>query len=154
MTSIARLCLLLWAVTLLPACSDGTSPEDEIRVYIAAAVDAAEARDAGDLADMIDAAYRDEQGHDKKRLGSMLRAYFFRHKNIHLFSKIGAIEMLADNRAQVHLHVAMAGSVIADVNALAALRAQIYAFELTLVKDDDWLLQQARWRPAGIADLE
>lgn len=154
MSSIARVCLLLCTVMLLSACSGGASTEDEIRAFVDAAVDAAEARDAGDLAGMIDDAYRDEQGHDKKRLGSMLRAYFFRHSKIHLFSKIGEIELLGDNRAQVRLHVAMAGSVIADVGALAALRAQIYAFELTLVKRDDWLLQQARWRPASIADLE
>ena len=154
MTAIVRVCLLLWAIVQLQACSSGASTEDEIRAFVAAAVDAAETRNAGDLADMIDDSYRDEQGHDKQRLGSMLRAYFFRHKNIHLFSKIGAIELLGDNRAQVRLHVAMAGSVIADVDALSALRAQIYAFELTLVKRGDWLLQQARWRPAGVADLE
>lgn len=154
MKSAPRVIFLLWVAVLLAACSHADSPEAEIREFIAGAVEAAEARKTSDLVSMIHSGYRDEKGYNKKQLGSLLKAYFFRHRNIHLFSKIDAIELLADNQAQVRMHVAMAGSVIADIDALSALRARIYAFELTLVKQDEWLLRHAKWRPASIADLQ
>ncbi|UCH38936.1 MAG: hypothetical protein JSU67_12285 [Gammaproteobacteria bacterium] len=155
MRPLARILLLFWVGMLLQACS-GTdvSPEDEIRAFIDSAVEAAEARNSSDLANMIHGAYQDQKGYNKKQLSSLLRAYFFRHKNIHLLARIGDIELLGDNRAQVRMHVAMAGSLIADIDALSALRAQIYAFDMTLVKQDEWLVQHASWRPASIADLQ
>jgi hypothetical protein len=48
----------------------------------------------------------------------------------------------------------MAGSVISDIDAISALRARIYGFELRLVKQDEWLLQHASWKPASLVDLE
>jgi len=150
---LARVLLLICCAMLVTACSETHSPEAEIRALIANAVEAAETRDAADLAAMIHPDYQDAKGYNKKQLSSLLRAYFFRHKNIHLFYKIGNIELLTDNQAQVRMHVAMAGSVIADIDALSALRAQIYAFELSLVKQDEWLLRQASWRAASVADL-
>ena len=98
--------------------------------------------------------YRDPKGYNKKQLANLLGAYFFRHKNIYLFTKIDAIELLTENEAVVRLHVAMAGSVIADTDALAGLRARLYQFELQLVKQDNWLLRQALWMPAKLGDFE
>lgn len=155
MKSIARVLLLLSAVVLLQACSAGEdSAQDQIRKFIESGVEAAEARSSGDLDDKIHGNYLDQKGYNKKQLSALLRAYFFRHKNIHLFTRIDEIELLGDSQAMVRLHVAMAGSVISDVDAISALRARIYRFELRLVKDDDWLLQHASWAPASIVDLE
>jgi len=155
MKSIARVLLLLWAVVLLQACSaGGDSAQDQIREFIESGVAAAEARSSGDLGDKIHGNYLDQKGYNKKQLTALLRAYFFRHKNIHLFTKIDEIELLSDSQAMVRLHVAMAGSVISDVDAISALRARIYRFELRLVKDDDWLLQHASWAPASKLTLE
>jgi len=53
----------------------------------------------------------------------------------------------------VRLHVAMAGTVISDVNALSSLSARVYRFELQLVKQEEWLLRYASWAPASIGDL-
>jgi hypothetical protein len=47
----------------------------------------------------------------------------------------------------------MAGTAISDVNALASLRAQVYSFELQLVKQGDWLLRHAIWGPADMSDF-
>ncbi len=152
-STIRILVLLCWGV-LLPACSDDDSPEAQIRSYIAAGVEAAESRSSSDLAEMIDTAYLDRRGYNKKQLTSLMRAYFFRHKNIHLFTRIEQIELLAENQAQVRMHVAMAGSVIAGVDALSALRARIYTFDLMLAKQDEWQLRQASWQPASISDLQ
>ncbi len=155
MKTIATILLALWLGILLQACSaGGDSAQDQIRKTIEAGVEAAEARSSADLGDMIQGDYLDQKGYNKQQLTGLLRAYFFRHKNIHLFTRIDEIELLGETRALVRLHVAMAGSVISDVDAVSALRARIYSFELRLIKDGDWLLQHASWTPASIVDLE
>jgi len=147
--SICSICLLLLA------CSDKpVTPEDEIRLYLEKVVTAAENRDHGDLTNLIDDAYLDQNGVDKSKISTLLRAYFFRHKNIYLFTKIRDINFPADNEAEVILHVAMAGSVISDASTLTSLRARMYRFELQLIKQDEWLLRSANWQPANMADLQ
>ena len=155
MKSIAAVLCLVLAVNFIQACSDNTaSPEDEIRRFISTGISAAESHNLEDLGDLMHGDYRDPKGYNKKQLANLLRAYFFRHKNIYLFTKIDAIELLTENEAVVRLQVAMAGSVIADTDALAGLRARLYQFELQLVKQDNWLLRQALWMPAKLGDFE
>ena len=149
-----RVLLVLSLALLVQSCSEqGDSPEAQIRRFIDVGIEAAENRDGDALQDMLHVSYLDARGYDRKQLAGLLRVYFLRHKNIHLFSKIDSIELINDNQATVKMHVAMAGSVIADVDALAALRAQIYRFELELVKQSEWQLQHARWARASAADL-
>ena len=146
---------LLLSVLLLAGCSDGPdSPEAEIERFIDNGLDAAESRSVDGLTGLVHANYRDQQGRNRDQLGLLLRAYFFRHKSIHLFSRIDDIEILDENRANVVLHVAMAGTVISDVNALAALSARIYRFELQLIKQGDWLLRHASWAPATLGAFD
>lgn len=117
-------------------------------------VEAAENRSSRDLADLIHDSYRDHKSFDKNQVINMLRAYFFRHKNIFLFTKIREIKFLSDTQATVTLHVAMAGSVIADASVLSSLRARMYKFELQLAKQDEWLLQSAKWHQASMQDMQ
>lgn len=146
---------LVWAVLLLQACSETANPpEEQIRQFIKSGVEAAENRSPDDLSDLIHGNYLDQKGYNKQRLDGLLKAYFFRHKDIYLFTKIEEINLLAENQATVLLYVAMAGSVISDVDAIAAIRARIYQFELQLIKEDDWLLHHATWKPARALDLE
>jgi hypothetical protein len=147
--------LLIAALLLVQACSDSvTSPEDEIRRYIETAVQAGEDRNADDLAELVDPDYRDQKGYNRTQLAKLLRVYFFRHKTIHLFTRIDEIELLTENQASVRLHVAMAGTVISDVTDLSGLSARIFRFELQLQKRGEWLLRHASWAPASITDLE
>lgn len=140
---------------LLQSCSDNPmSREDEIKQYIERGVEAAENRSSSDLADMMHENYRDHKRLDKKQIRNLLRAYFFRHKNIFLFTKIREIKFDSDNEASVTLHVAMAGSVIADTRVLSSLRARMYKFKLQLVKQGEWLLQHAQWQQAGVQDMQ
>ena len=146
---------VLSCVSLLLACSEeALTPEQEIRQFVDKAAEAAENRSADDLDELMHRDYLDQKGYNKKQLGKLLRVYFFRNKNIFLLTRISEIEYLADNQARVDLHVAMAASAISDVNALTGLRAQMYRFELQLIKQDEWLLQNARWSPASIADMQ
>ncbi len=145
---------VLPVLSLLIACSENSIPaEDEIKQYITMAQRAAEERDHNDLADLIQGNYHDQQNFDKKRIKQMLRGYFFMHKNIHLFTQIKSIHFLDDKSAFVTVYVAMSGTAIANINALSKLRARIYKFELQLVKNNEWLLQQAKWQPANISDI-
>ena len=155
MKSIIAAGLLISAALLIQACSDSAkSPEDEIRQFIDVGVQAGENRSVDDMSELIHPDYGDQNGYNRKQLGKLLRAYFFRHKNIHLFTRVDEIELLTDNEASVHLHVAMAGTVISDVTALSSLSARIYRFELRLSRQEEWLLRHASWAPASIADLE
>lgn len=149
------LCCYLSILTLVTGCSDSVlSPEDEIRQFIATGVEAAEDRSSSDLAELIFSGYKDEKGYGKNQIEKLSRLYFFRHKSIYLLTKIDEIEFVAANEAWVTLHVAMAGSVISDASLLSGLRAQIYKFELLLIKDEKWLLHQANWQPASIGDMQ
>jgi len=83
---IARVLLLVGGTFLFQACSENTvSPEDEIRQFVESGVSAAENRSLDDLSSLMHDSYLDQKGYNKKQLGRLLRAYFFRHKNIHLF---------------------------------------------------------------------
>lgn len=139
---------------LVQACSDDASPEDQIRLLIDKAVQAAEDRSVDGLGDLMHSNFIDQKGNNRMQLAKLLRLYFFRHKNIHLFTRIDSIEILSANQASVGLHVAMAGTVISDVSALSSLSARIYRFELQLIKQGDWLLRHASWEPASIGAFE
>ena len=146
--------VILCGIVLLQACSEPEiSREEEIKLYIESGVTAAENRNTGDLAELIDDSYVDDKNLNKKQLIKLARLYFFRHKNIHLFTKIDSIEFPTENQALVSLHVAMAGSVISDASLLSSLRAKIYKFDLELIKQDKWLLQWASWQAASLGDM-
>ena len=151
---LVRLLLPLALAAMLQACSGEDSPEQALRALIDSAEDAAERRSAGDLLELIHDDYRDRKGYDKKQVAGLLRAYFFQNRNIHLLTRIDAIEWLGDEQAVVRLHVAMAGSAISDIDALASLRARIYRFEVNLVRNGEWQIQQASWEAASLLDLQ
>lgn len=145
---------LLFIFFCITSCSDEvTSPEEEIKQYIKSGKLATEERNHSELADLIDERYKDQRDWNKLDIKKVARAYFFTHKNIHLLTKIDSIDFQNKNSAFVVLHVAMAGNVITDLNSLSSLRARIYKFELQLIKNDVWLLQQAKWETANIKDM-
>jgi len=145
---------LLFIFFFITACSNEiTSPEEEIKQYIENGKQAAEKRNHSELADLIDESYKDQRGWNRLDIEKIARAYFFTHKNIHLLTKLESIDFQNKNSAFVVLHVAMAGNVITDLNSLTSLRARIYKFELQLIKNDVWLLQQAKWETANIKDM-
>ncbi len=153
-SKISPLLLLALSCFFLNACSnESISPEDEIKQYIATGKLAAENRNHNDLANLISDQYKDQRNWDKKKIQNIARAYFFTHKNIHLFTKIDSIDFQDKNHAFVVIHVAMAGTAISDLNAISQLRARIYQFDLQLVKNKKWLLQQAKWKRAQLKDM-
>jgi len=138
----------------LTSCTDeALTPEDEIKAFIASGKEAAENRSHNDLGYLVSNDYQDQKNLNKKQITALARAYFFRHKNIHLFTKIDTINFKDNNQAFVVVYVAMAGSAIVDLNTLSSLRARTYRFELLLEKNEEWLLRQAKWKSAKLNDI-
>lgn len=145
---------LFCALFFLYGCSDDeVSKEDQVRQMIESGRLAAENRSSKDVAVLVDTLYGDNKAHDKKKLISLVRAYFYMHKNIHLFTKIDEIVFPEENKASATMYVAMAGTVISDASILTSLRAKIYKFELQLIKKDKWLLKQAKWERSSFKDM-
>ncbi len=70
-------------VVLLCACgAPSTGPESEIRGWLDRGVAATEAKERGELMDMISPAYADARGYNRARVGNILRAYFLRMNKI------------------------------------------------------------------------
>lgn len=146
----------LLALMLLQACSPTEiSSEAQLKQFVEQAVSAGEARSHDDLIAWVSNDFQGKQGIDRNQVSRLIRVYLFRHKNIHLFSKIDSIEFSSETDAIIRLHVAMAGSAISDSSVLASLRARIYRFELEMVKvGNEWKVRQADWWPAGMVDME
>ena len=145
---------LFCAFFFLYACSgEEVSKEDQVRQVIESARLAAENRSPKDVALLVDGLYSDDKAHDKKKLIGLVSAYFYMHKNIHLFTKIDEIIFPEENKAFATMYVAMAGSVISDASVLTSLRAKIYKFELQLIKKEEWLINKAKWERSSFKDM-
>ena len=123
-------------------------------MFIDAGVEATEARSVDGLEELIHRNYLDQKGNNKKQATKLLHGLFFRHKKIFLLTRIDSIDFVSEREAIVKLKVAMAGSEISGLEALTSLRADVYAFELNLLKEDDWQLQHSKWRHASVAEFD
>jgi hypothetical protein len=142
--------LAVWVV-MMAGCADRSTPEDEIRAFIAAGEEAAEAKDILTLRDMVSAEYRDQRRRDKRELVRLITGYFLRHESIHLVTRIDEIRLEDTERAQVNFYLGAAGQAVSDFDALISLRAEIYRIELVVVREEgEWRARSARWsRAAG-----
>jgi hypothetical protein len=133
------------ALALLAACSDRTSPEQQVRAVIESMEAAAEARDVGDLLEHISANYRDAQGQDRAEASRYARGYFFANQSVHLLTRIESLEFPAPDEARVKLQVGMAGR--AGEPGTASLTADLYDFDLALIREGgEWKVSYADWR--------
>lgn len=135
------LCLLLCACS-----APSTGPEGEIRGWLDQGIAATEAKQRGDLLDMISPAYADSRGYNRARIGDVLRGYFLRMNSIELITKVDEIKIMGDTAAEVLLTVGMAGTK----DSLLGFSADAYQFSLELEKSaGDWLLISAQWAELG-----
>ncbi len=142
-----RLLLLLMCLPWLGACSEPSTPEQQVRDSIQHAISAIESREATAFSDLIDDNYRDSRGQDKKMLIRLTLAYLLRNRNINIFTRINSIHFDTPEQASVMLYAGMAATPVEDIQGFLNLRADLFEFELKLVRDgDDWLLNNARWQ--------
>lgn len=147
-----RIALLALATA---ACGGGdATPEARVRSTLAAIEAAAEARDVAGVKEHVSESYRDAAGRDRRAVGALAFAHFQRNASVHLLTRVSALEIPAPGEARAEVLVAMAGRPIPSVEALPALRADLYRFELTLRDEDgDWRVVAAQWRPATLQDF-
>jgi len=133
-------------VLFVAACSGGVTPEEEIRALVREAQIAAEERQVGDFARLISEQYGDEHGNSKEELVRMLRLQMIRNQVIYLMVRTGEIKLVDDLSATAVVRVAMAGGPLETFEDLARLGAELYRFDLELVKESGkWRIIRARW---------
>jgi hypothetical protein len=147
--------LLAGGLGILLACAPETqSPEDEVRALLARAEIAVEERDLNTLKGFVSDDYADERGDDKRAIHAILAYHFLRNRSVHLLTRVQSVTVLAPERAQATLLVAMAGRRIQSAEQLVGLRADLFRFEFALVREGrDWRVESAAWRRAERNDF-
>jgi hypothetical protein len=87
------------------ACSSPSSDEEQVRALIASGEKAGEARDVGDMLDLVAAGYSDDQGYTRDSLALFLRAFFATHPKLELVTTIDSLEFPVDGLARARVSV-------------------------------------------------
>ncbi|HBI14456.1 MAG TPA: hypothetical protein DDY20_02895 [Desulfobulbaceae bacterium] len=149
-----RRSLVLLALFFLAACGPGDSPEEQVRQYVAAAEAAVEARNLGGLKELITEQYQDEQGRTRRDIVAIAARYLYANKNIHVLTRIEGLAVSAPGQARLTVYAALTGQNVSDLDALLNMQADLYRFDLELVRmDGEWQLLRAEWRPARGEDF-
>lgn len=86
------------------ACSS-SNDEQQVRELIVDAANAAEARDVGDVLELVGADYADAQGNTRDSLANFLRAFFALHPKLELMTSVENLEFPVDGLARARVAV-------------------------------------------------
>jgi hypothetical protein len=140
--------------SLALACGERTPPEEQVRAVLAALEQSAQARDAGEMKEHISEDYSDDRGNDKRAVAQLVAFHLLRNQSVYLLTRVTSVEIGDPGRARAEVLVAMAGTPIEGPEALLALRADLYRFDLGFaLEDGDWRVRSADWRPASVDDF-
>ena len=134
------------AVSVLEsACGDRRTPEQQVRDVIAAAEDAAERRDHGDLLALLSPRFEGGHGEDAREISRLLRGYLVANPDLRVATRIERIEFPYEDMARVELTVATLGH---GGRGALDLDADAQAIELELRREKgSWLVTRAGWEP-------
>jgi hypothetical protein len=142
------------AFSLALACSDPETPEQRVRAVLAALEESAQQRDPGAMKQHVSDAYSDGNGNDKRTVTQLVAFHLLRNQSVHLLTRVQSLELPEPGEAQAAVLVAMAGAPIDGPDALLALRADLYRFDLSFREENgDWRVRSAEWRPAAVEDF-
>ena len=146
---------LALGLLLAPSCArEATTPEQRVRAVLAALEEGAQQRDAGAMKEHVSEAYSDAQGNDQRAIAQLVAFHLLRNQSVYLLTRVRSVEVAAPGEARAEVLVAMAGRKIEGPEALLALRADLYRFDLGLAEEDGaWRVRTAQWRPAAIEDF-
>jgi len=141
------LCTRTLGALVLTGCSEPASaPEEELRAWVAAGMEAAKEKERRRLVGMISPSYADARGNERGDIENLLRIYFLRINNIQLLSTIEEITVYDDTAAKILMTIGMAGTH----DGVLGFSADAYRFEFELEKEsEDWQLLAARWGEVG-----
>ncbi len=132
----------LLAFLLVAGCTTGT-PEDEIRSLVATAEEAAEARDASALKDLVAEDYSDAAGRAASDLRQLVHGWLIAHPSVNLLTRVDSIELEGTELAKLSVTVGMLGRDAA-ADSSWDLAAELWRFELRLAREDgDWRVIRA-----------
>jgi hypothetical protein len=138
--------ILAGVLLLLASCADEASPEQQIRALIEQMELATEDRDVGDVVALLSPQYRDARGNGPEDVGRAIRGYFIANQSIHLLTRVQEISFPQNDEARATVLVGMVGRE-ADAASAWNLAADLYEFELALIREDDeWRISWAEWR--------
>lgn len=138
------------AVGLAGCAAEQTTPEAQVRAVLGALAQAATQGDVGAFKSHVSERYDDDQGYDRRTLAAYLTFQMMRDRQRKVAVRVRSITLPDPDRAEVRLHVGLAGS-----GGARGLRAEVYKVEVDLAKEGDgqWRMVWARWRPAPATDL-
>lgn len=139
---LGLLLTLLGATAAVTAGCSGGDPDAELRALVAAAEEAAEARDTGFFRALVASSYADRGGRDRDDLINLVRGHFLVNRDLEVLNRIEEIRPETDTVAEVVLQAALIrrGGLAVD--------GGLYRIELELVKaDGEWQLIGADWNP-------
>ncbi len=115
-----------------------SDPEAEIRALLAAAEEAAEARDVGFFSDVLADSYRDTRGQDREETLRTLRGFFIANQRIEIVSRVDEVVLEGADAARAVVHAGMIGQRT-GAPILGGVEGDLYRFELELVNQGgDW----------------
>ena len=118
---------------LLVACSSASSDEDAVRELFTRAEAAAEARDAGDVLELVADDYADAQGRTRADLRPALAAWFATHAHPELVTSIDELRFPVADYARARVTV-------------RGLELDRFDFGETLVLDVELRREAGEWR--------
>ena len=141
----APLAALVVLGALSSGCGAPDSPEAQVRAVVREAEDAAEARDASRLFELIAPDYRDPRGLGADELRRYLRGWLIAHQSVRLLTRVESIEFPAEDLARLSVTVGMVGR---EAGGEAwDLAADVYDLDVTLAREDsEWRVIRAEWR--------
>ena len=122
--------------------SSSSTPEDEVRAVLAAAEEAAEARDTSGAMAMVSSEYADDNGFDKARLRDFVRGYFLAHPTLEVLLRIEAVEFAAEDFAKATVTLVVLGQRTGiDDDSRFAADGERYALDLVR-ESSNWRLRR------------
>lgn len=131
---------------LAAGCGPAGTPDDEIRALVAAAEEAAEARDASALKDLVADDYQDAAGRSASDIRGYVHGWLVAHQSVRLLSRVDSIELEGTELARVAVTVGMLGREAASESAWD-LAGDVWRFDLVLARQGgDWRVVRAGWQ--------
>ena len=125
------------------ACSRDT-PEQALRLQVDALQTAIEARNAGDVRDLLAEEFIGNEGLDRRSAHQLAAATFLRHRDIAASIGPVSVDMRGETEAIARFSVLATGGS----GGLLPDSGQVYHFETGWrVVDGEWKLLNARWTP-------
>ena len=147
--------LPLVAVLILAACGGEPEPfELQIRTLVTDAEAAAEAKDLEALMEVISDDYAGPLRESKRDLENLARFTLARHGAIHLYTRVGDLNISDSTYARPTVFVALGGRPISGPEELESMRGSLWRFDLLVQRDGDEVhVTQAQWRRARPDDF-